>query len=184
MSYEFNLGNGEKAARKKLKTYVDVPTTGSSGTYNWCLVGRGVEDSSIELNPNEDKKTDILGITDTDITKLEKTQSFDPNTIRGGAGFKELNEYLHSLLIENQLEKFSQFNVMTVYEYIDGSDMGSFAAIVEKNCTITPQSLGGSSYVDMPIQISYSNDIIKGTVTYSAENGKPTFTAGTLGSVS
>ena len=177
MSISFNLANGEKAARKMLKTYVDVPTSGSSSTYNWCLVGRGVEDSSIELNPNEEKVTDILGITDTDITKLEKTQSFDPNTIRGGSGFKELNEYLHSLLIENNLSKFSQFNVMTVYEYINGSSSGSYAAIVEKNCTITPQSLGGSSYVDMPIQISYSNDIIKGTVTYDAESGKPTFTA-------
>ena len=177
MSYSFNLGNGEKAVRKKLKTYVDVPSSGSSGTYNWCLVGRGVEDSSLELNPNEEKVTDILGITDTGITKLEKTQSFDPNTIRGGAGFKELNEYLHSLLIDNDLEKFSQFNVMTVYEYISGSSVGSYTAIVEKNCTITPQSLGGSSYVDMPIQISYSNDIIKGTVTYDAESGKPTFTA-------
>ena len=46
---------------------------------------------------------------------------------------------------------------------------------MQKNCTINITSLGGSAYVDMPIEISFSNDSTKGTVTIS--DGVPTFTA-------
>ena len=46
---------------------------------------------------------------------------------------------------------------------------------MQKNCTINVTSLGGSAYVDMPIEISYSNDSTKGTVTLD-EDKRPTFT--------
>lgn len=48
-------------------------------------------------------------------------------------------------------------------------------AIKAKNCTIVPQSLGGSSYVDMPMNVYLSNDKTLGTVTIA--NGVPTFKA-------
>lgn len=44
-----------------------------------------------------------------------------------------------------------------------------------QNCTIVPQSLGGSSYVDMPMNVYLSNDKTLGTVTIA--NGVPTFKA-------
>jgi hypothetical protein len=46
---------------------------------------------------------------------------------------------------------------------------------MHKNCTVNPTSIGGSAFVDMPIEITYSNDITKGTVSMS--DGVPTFTA-------
>ena len=165
---DFNLGNGVKAARKLLRTYVNV---GTSSEREWFLVGSGVEDSSIELNPNTESITDILGVTTTDVTKWEPAQSFDPFTIKGGSA---LAFKLHEIWTNKQPELLSQFEVMIVYKYI-GEESSGYEAELQKNCTINITSIGGSAYVDMPIEISYSNDSQRGTVTFEGET--PTFVA-------
>ena len=58
-----------------------------------------------------------------------------------------------------------------MYAYLGESE--TFEAEMQKNCTINITSIGGSAYVDMPIEIAYSNDITKGTATIAA--GVPTF---------
>lgn len=162
----FNVGAGVKAARKLLMTFVSV----SDGeTPEWELVGRGVEDSAIDLAPNTEKVTDILGVTETSVTKWEPTQSLEPNTVRGGS---KLNFKLHTIWQDKTPELLSQFDVLIVYGYIGESN--TFEAELQKNCTININSIGGSAYVDMPIEISYSNDIQKGTATVT--NGTVTFT--------
>ncbi len=165
-SSDFNVGSGVKAERKLLMTFVNVS---DSETYEWEIVGSGVEDSSIELNPNTETVTDILGITNTSVTKWEPNQSLDPNTVKGGS---KLNFKLHQIWQDKTPELLSQFDVLIVYAYIGESS--SFEAELQKNCTINITSIGGSAYVDMPIEISYSNDITKGTATIS--KGVPTFT--------
>lgn len=165
---DFNLASGVKAARKLLRTYVN---TGTSESKEWFLVGSGVEDSSIELNPNTETVTDILGVTTTAVTKWEPAQSFDPFTIKGGStlAFK-----LHEIWTNKTPELLSQFEVLIVYKYI-GEESSGYEAELQKNCTINITSIGGSAYVDMPIEISYSNDSVKGTVTFADD--RPTFVA-------
>jgi hypothetical protein len=165
---EFNLAAGVKAARKLLKTFVNVAT---SDMPEWFLVGSGVEDSSIELNPNTETVTDILGITTTDVTKWEPNQSFDPFTVKGGS---KLAEKLHEIWINKTPELLSQFEVLIVYSYV-GDESNGYDAELQKNCTINITSIGGSANVDMPIEISYSNDSTKGTVKFV--DGAPEFTA-------
>lgn len=169
---DFNVGSNIKAARKLLMTFVDVNSLSDSETYDWELVGKGVEESAIELNPSTNSVTDICGITETEVDKWEPSQSFDPNTVRGGS---KLNFLLHQIWQNKEKEKLSQFNVLIVYAYIDGGEAGSFEAEVQKGCTINITSIGGSTNVDMPIEISYSNDSTSGTV--SIAKGVPTFTA-------
>jgi hypothetical protein len=171
MATDFNVGAGVKAPRKLLMTYVDVS---DSGTPEWELVGRGVEDSAIELNPNTETTTDILGITETAVTKWEPNQSFDPNTVKGGS---KLNYKLHEIWQNKTPELLSKFNVLIVYAYI--GETNNFEAEMQKNCTINITSIGGSAYVDMPIEISLSNDSVKGTV--SIADGVPTFTPASAG---
>lgn len=164
---DFNLEKGVKAARKFLRTYVDV---GTAETEDWFLVGSGVEDSSIELNPNTESVTDILGVTTTDVTKWEPAQSFAPFTIKGGSA---LAFKLHEIWTNKTPELLSRFKVLIVYRYI-GTETDGYEAELQKNCTINITSIGGSAYVDMPIEISYSNDSIKGTVKFTGD--VPTFT--------
>lgn len=166
MANDFNVGAGVKASRKLLMTFVNV--SDSADAPEWELVGRGVEDSAIELNPNTETVTDILGITETSVTKWEPNQSFDPNTVKGGS---KLNFKLHKIWQDKIPELLSKFDVLIVYAYVgEGS---TFDAEVQKNCTINITSIGGSAYVDMPIEIQFSNDTEKGTVTIA--NGVPTF---------
>lgn len=166
---DFNVGKDVKAARKLLRTYVDV--SDAEATPEWFLVGSGIEDSSIELNPDTETVTDILGVTTTTVNKWEATQSFDPFTVKGGS---KLAFKLHQIWQDKTPEKLSQFKVLIVYNYI-GTTSDGYEAEIQKNCTINITSLGGSAYVDMPIEITYSNDIERGTVKYTS--GAPTFTA-------
>ena len=164
----FNLENGVKAARKLLMTYVDVSDDGKQP--EWELVGKGVESSAVELNPNTETVTDITGVTETSVTKWEPKQSLDPNTVKGGS---KLNFKLHSIWQNKTPELLSKFNILIVYAYIGQEKV--FEAEMQKNCTINITSIGGSAYVDMPIEILYSNDSDRGTV--SMETGAPVFTA-------
>lgn len=162
---DFNLGAGVKAPRKLLRTYVNVGTDSKE----WFLVGSGVEDSAIELNPNTETVTDILGVTETSVTKWEPAQSFDPFTVKGGS---KLAFLLHQIWLDKTPEKLSQFEVLVVYKYV-GEDSAGYDAELQTGCTINITSIGGSAYVDMPIEISYSNNSTKGTVTF--DENVPTF---------
>ena len=164
---DFNVGAGVKAPRKLLMTYVNV---GTSTEKEWFLVGSGVEDSSIELNPNTETTTDILGVTTTSVTKWEPSQGFDPFTVKGGS---KLAFKLHDIWVSKKPELLSQFEVLLVYAYVGDTDAG-FDAELQKNCTINVTSIGGDSHVDMPIEINYSNDSERGLVTIA--DGVPTFT--------
>ncbi len=167
MASDFNVGAGVKAARKLLMTFVNV---GDGSTPKWELVGRGVEDSSIELNPETESVKDITGVNETSVNGWAPTQSFEPFTVRGGS---ELAYKLHEIWLNKKPELLSQFEVMIVYAYIDADTSKAFEAEVQKNCTINVTSIGGSAYVDMPIEISYSNDSVRGKATIA--NGVPTF---------
>ena len=170
----FNLKDNQKAERKLLVTAVNVGDSiaGGSGTPDWQIVGVGVEDSSIEYNPDTETITDILGITETTVNKLETSQTLEPMTVRGGS---KLAIKLYNQIKYNRVSEFSMYEVMQIHAYV-GTD-GAYEAEVHKNCTITPQSLGGDAYVDMPIDINYSNDKVHGTVDNYKYGSTITFTA-------
>lgn len=170
---KFNLKDGQKAERKLLVTAVNVGDSIASGTGTpkWQIIGVGVEDSSIEYNPDTSTTTDILGITETDVNKLEVSQSLDPMTVRGGS---ELALKLYNIIKYNRLSELAMFEVMQIHAYV-GTD-GAYEAEVHKGCTITPQSVGGDAYIDMPIDINFSNDKIHGTVDNYKYGETVTFT--------
>lgn len=158
----FNLQNNQKAERKLLVTCVNVgdPITESGGTPEWQPVGVGVEDSSIEFNPDTETVTDILGITETTVNKFETSQDLEPMTVRGGS---KLAVKLYNQVKYNRYSEMSMYEVMQIHAYV-GDATNGYEAEVHSGCTLTPQSIGGSSYVDMPINIGFSNNKTHGTV--------------------
>lgn len=156
-----NLQTGEKAMRKLLVTCVNVgdSITNGSGTPEWQPVGVGVEESAIEFNPDTETVTDILGITETTVKKFETAQDLSPMTVRGGS---KLALKLYNQIKYNRYSEMSMYEVMIIHAYVGAEN--AYEAEVHKNCTLTPQSLGGDGTVDMPINISFSNDKIHGTV--------------------
>lgn len=173
MAVAFNFGgtaDGSKAERKLLMTYVNVATT---GTPDWELIGSRIEESSIELNPEKKTVTDITGITITSVEKMEPSQSFSPFTITNDS---KLALKLHNTWVRKAWSDFSKFEVLIVYKYVGTGTDDSYLGEKHSNCTIVPTSIGGSSTVDMPIEITYSNECLSGSVTFTS--GKPSFTAG------
>lgn len=174
---KFDLLDNQKAERKLLVTAVNVgdSVTQEGGTPDWQIVGVGVEDSAIEFNPDTETITDILGITETTLNKFETTQSLDPMTIRGGS---KLAVKLYNQVKYNRMSEFALYEVMQIHAYaaIGEGDNKTYEAEVHKGCTLTPQSIGGSATVDMPIDISYSNDKVHGTVDNFKYGSTVTFT--------
>lgn len=166
------LNAGQKADRKLEIHYVNVAA--DSATKEWEILGRGVEDAAMEFNHDVETSTDILGLSDTTVGPAKPQLDLDPNSVRGGS---KLSARLLDIERRNALSELSTFEVLNVHCYLSGGASGSFAAELHSGCTIVPQSLGGSSYVDMPLNVHLSNDKVLGTATIAA--GVPTFTPDT-----
>lgn len=169
MAITIELGTNQKAERRLLATYVNV-NKATPGTEKWELVGAGVEESSIEYNAEVNKVTDIRGITETSVDKIEPQQSFDPHTIRGGS---ELHAILLDILRRNALTELALFDVLIVEGYLKQTT--KIVAEKHSGCTIEVLSKGGSTNVDMPINVHFSNNKTLGTVDAISKN--PTFVA-------
>ena len=164
---EFNLADGIEAQRKLLYTLVNV---GTSETPVWQLVGAGIEDSSIEYNTDKTKTTDILGLTHTKVNRTEPTQSLTPYTVVGGDA---LQVKLYNQMRNQEYAEMSDYEVLIVHGYVGTADT-AMESELHAGCTISIDSVGGSSYVDMPITIDFSNEKTLGTTAVAA--GVFTFT--------
>ena len=162
---EFNLPTHQRAERKLLITVAEWKDDNGSITidgqkYNREILGRRTEDSSIEYNADIDTTTDILGINYTDINKTQPQQDFDPYLILGGS---KLGAKLNDIRKRNALAELSQFNLYIITAYV-GDATNGYEAEKHVNCTITYNSLGGDSNVNMPISAYFSNESTTGTV--------------------
>lgn len=158
-SKTLNLGNGQRAQRKLLITVAEWKE-GSGSEPLREILGTRTEDSSIEFNADIATSTDILGITYTDVNKTEPQQSFDPFYLIGGS---KLSAYLASAALANNINAYNNaFDVYIITAFIGES--GNYYAVKHTGCTIVPTSIGGDSYVSMPIEVHYSNNITEGTV--------------------
>lgn len=153
-----NLDDKQRAERKLLIT---VAEWGSGTTKNREILGTRTEDSSIEFNADIETMTDIRGITYTDVNKTEPQQDFDPFYLLGGS---KLGEYLSDAALNNDIQKYNGvFDVYVISAFI-GSSTNGYNAVKHSGCSIIPTSIGGDSYVSMPIEVHYSNNITAGTV--------------------
>lgn len=150
----YNHVTGDTAPTWEANTYYKATSTHRE------ILGARTEDSSIEFNADIETTTDILGITYTDVNKTEPQQDFDPFYLLGGS---ELGSYLAEAALANDIQKYNgMFSIYIITAFIGTA--GAYNAVKHSGCSIIPASIGGDSYVSMPIEVHYSNDITKGTV--------------------
>lgn len=138
-----------------------------AGEENREVLGTRVEDSSIELNADIETMTDILGITYTDVNKTEPQQTLDPSNIIGGS---KISAYLYDAVTHNRITDYNQaFNVYIISGFM-GDATNGYETVRHDGCSIIPTSIGGSSYVQMPLEIHFSNKITSGTVNKLADD--------------
>ena len=124
------------------------------------ILGVRVTDSNIDLNADIETATDILGNTYTDVNKTEPQQTLDPSYVIGGS---KLSAYLYDAAIHNRIAAYNGVFRIYIISVFLGTD-GAYEAVRHDGCTIIPTSIGGESYVAMPMDIHFSNKITSGTV--------------------
>ena len=152
-----NVNDGLRVDRKLEIHLVNV---GTSDAPDWEVLGRGVEDAAMAFNHDVSQVVDILGISDVDVSGAKPQLDLDPYNIRGG---QKLSAKLLDIERRNAVAELSAFEILNVHAFL--GQTGSFLAEVHKNCTIVPVSLGGSSYVGMPLNVHLSNDKTLGTAS-------------------
>lgn len=163
--YTKSNGVYEKISGETAPTF--AANTYYSGEANRELLGTRVEDSAIELNPDIETMTDILGITYTDINKTEPQQTLDPSYVIGGS---KLSAYLYDAMIHNRINDYNQaFNVYIISGFM-GDATNGYETVRHDGCSIIPTSVGGSNYVALPLEIHFSNKITSGTVDKLADD--------------
>lgn len=166
----------QKIERRLHMLFVDVSDTQS--TPEWELQGRSVEEASVEYNHDVNQTSDILGYVDTDLSAAKPQISMDPNTLRVG---QKLNAKLLDIERRGATSELSTFKVLQVYAFLSDAGTGPFEADTYDNCTIVPQSLGGSDYVGLPFDLYLSGERTAGTATIKPGTGgglsTATFTA-------
>ena len=142
----------------------DTAPTWAVDTYytrvNREILGRRTEDSSIEYNADIATSTDILGINYTDINKTQPQQDFDPYLILGNS---LLGEKLNDIRKRNAITELSAFTLYVITAFVGDAENG-YEAERHTDCTITYNSIGGDSNVNMPISAYFSNAITNGLV--------------------
>lgn len=165
----FNTKQGEAIQRKLLLLFLN---TGTSTAPEWNVVGKRVEDSSMEFDWGEESNTDILGNTYTTMKDPVITQSFDPCQLDSGdaAQIKVWNQSVR----DHDTGAMTNNDVLVVHSYTGSAAEGAFAERYPAS-TVKPTGLGGSSHVGMPIEVTFGGERQKGTAKKDA-GGKLTFT--------
>lgn len=164
----FNTTAGAVVERKLLILYLN---TGTAEAPVWSPIGKRVEDSSAEYDWGEESKTDIFGNTYTTYKAPTITQTFEPGELDAGdvAQVKIWNQ-----AIRNQdVAALANNDLLVVHAYAGTADTAVFAERYPASA-IKPSSLGGSSNVGMPIDVTFGGQ--RATGTAKVANGVVTFT--------
>lgn len=165
----FNTTAGAVVGRELYILYLN---TGTSAAPVWSPVGKRVEDSSTEYDWGEETKTDIFGNNYTTMKKPKMTQKFDPCELDSGdvAQVKIWNMAVR----DQDVAAMTNNDMLLVHAYAGTADTAVFAERYA-SCMVKPSSLGGSSNVGMPIDVTFGGERTIGTA--SIASGVPTFTA-------
>ena len=168
---KINLDKG-KAKRNMLAMWVDVQSgvNGATGDV-WEPLGVGTEDASIAYEYDEETTTDIWNTTETLVNSVSQSISFDPYYVKAG---DTLQAILIDMINREAWDELPGFKILVARYYI-GED-GKYQAMTYDGCTIKVQSEGGSSYVSIPIEVSFGGQKTMGTVDVMPP-AVPVFTA-------
>ena len=149
---KFNTPDGATVARKLLILYIN---TGTSSEPVWNAIGKRVEDSSMEYDWGENTKKDIFGNTYTSLDGPTITQTFEPCELDAAdaAQVKLWNQSIRN----HDLSAMTNNDLLVVHAYTGTADAGAFAERYPSSA-VRPSSLGGSSNIGMPIDVTFGGE--------------------------
>jgi len=167
----FNTTGGVIVARELLIAYLNTST---SSTPVWSVVGKRVEDSSMEMDWGEETKNDILGDTYTTLRKPTITQTFEPVELDGAdaAAVSIWNKAIK----DHDYAALAAMDMLIVHFYA-GTEATPFAERYT-SCAVRPTGLGGEGggSLNMPFDVTYGGTRTTGTASKDSTTGEITYT--------
>lgn len=156
-----------KLAREALMHYIDSSFGGT--TPAWFLIGKDIDDMSVELNPDTETTKNILGETTVKDNGYEPSMSADPY-------YANPKDSIYEKLVGIAMNRLKGDECKTkiLEVIIKDTAAASHPAWIE-DVIVKPQSYGGdTSGVSIPFDVLFDGNRKEGTVTIA--NGVPTFT--------
>lgn len=160
-----------KIAREKLVAYLDVS---GSTTPSWAVLGKRVQDSSMEMDWQEESVKDILGNTENSVKKPIISQEFEAPMDSAETAASKIWEVA---VRDQNAQSLCAQKVLIVHAYTtDGETNPKYFAEQYDGCVIEVTTLGGEGGGDliMNSKITYGGNRVTGGATISS--GVPTFT--------
>ena len=159
-----------KLTRGAYRLYVD--TTMASANPSWYVVGKDIEELTVDLGADTETVKNILDETSV------RLNGFEP-TIEATPFYADPDDDLYEQLKDIAMNRKKGGDCLTKYleVVVESSTASSHSAWVE-DCYLVPQSVGGdTSGMQIPFNILPAGNRKAGTVGYT--NGVPTFTPAT-----
>lgn len=164
--YKYESG---KLNRSHMLHYIDSSFGGD--TPAWYLLGKDIEDTSVNLNPDISQKKNIL---DEPVTNdVGYTPELDVDTF-----YANPDDIIYPKLKDIALNRLTGDACKTkVLEVLIDKKTGDYDAWVE-DCVVKPQSYGGpQGGVNIPYNVYFNGNRQEGTAKFGADHA-PTFTVG------
>lgn len=160
--------------RKEFMIFADVSQTGDGSSPEWEIVGKKIEDMSLEMNPNVETMTDITGSVETTLDKYEKQTSVSPYYARRES---KMSAWLYNVVRDERTLSEVERTFLCVNIFA-GSD-GAFDAWTQK-AVVAVQSFGGNTKgVQIPYTLYWIGEKTFGTVAIA--EGVPKFSPASAG---
>lgn len=157
----------KKLKRSALLHYLD--STFGGQTPAWFIIGKDVEDLSVELNPDTETVKNILDESTVNDNGYEP--AFDVDTYFANPSDGEFYEKIKDIAMNRKTGDECKTKVL---EILIDKTSGPYDAWIE-DCIVKPQSYGGAQGgVRIPYNVTFCGNRQKGTVTIV--NRVPTFT--------
>ena len=157
-----------KLKRSYLMHYIDASFGGE--TPKWFLIGRDIEDMSVELNPDTETVKNILDETVVNDNGYEP--SIDADTYYANTG-DAIYEKIKDIAMNRKTGSDCETKIL---EVLIDKETGPYDAWTE-DVVVKPQSYGGGTEgVAIPFDVSFNGNRKQGTVTIADK--VPTFTEG------
>lgn len=156
MATTANTGVG-KLKRSYLLHYID--TTFGDTNPEWYLIGKDIEDMSVELNPDTESIKNILDETVTN------DNGYEPS-ISAETYYANTDDSIYPKLKSIAMNRLTGADCKTkVLEVLIDKKEGPYDAWIE-NCIVKPQSYGGAQGgVNIPFNINFDGERKQGTAT-------------------
>ena len=149
-----------KIARKYMAHFLDASFMAATPVL--YRLGSDLEEFNVELNPDTEKKKNILGNNTFVHNGYEITADAEPFYARAGdALFQRLQQIVDTQATDDGCKT----SALEVHLWEDGATEGTFVAY-RQECYVVPTSYGGdTSGYQIPFTVNYVGDKVKGKFT-------------------